>query len=54
MAEKIWTAEELEKLAPEERSRLFEASVVRDLDDAPLSLVDRARERLRLRADTKP
>ena len=56
MAEKIWSAEELEQLTPEERKRLFEASIVRDLDDAPSSLVDKARERLqeRIQADANP
>ena len=44
------------QLTPEERKQLFEASIVRDLDDAPSSLVDRARERLqeRIQADANP
>lgn len=56
MPEKIWTAEELERLTPDERDRLFEDSIVRDLDDAPSDLVDRARERLqeRIQADANP
>jgi len=43
MERKIWTAAELEKMTPAERSAISQASIVRDLDDAPQHLVERAR-----------
>ena len=43
MERKIWTAAELEKMTPAERSAISQASVVRDLADAPQHLVERAR-----------
>ncbi len=44
MDKKIWTAAELEKMTPAERHELSEASIVRDLDEAPQHLVERARQ----------
>ena len=38
------TAAELEQMTPAERSAAFETSIVWDLDDAPESLVTRARQ----------
>lgn len=43
MADKIWTAAELEKMTPAERRRISEDSIVRNLEDAPQHLVDSAR-----------
>ena len=44
MDKKIWTAAELEKMTPAERHELSKASVVRDLNDAPQHLVEKARQ----------
>jgi hypothetical protein len=41
--------DELFKLTPAEQDALFEASIVRDLDQAPPELVARARARLEQR-----
>jgi hypothetical protein len=49
VVEKVWTAEELEKMNPAERHALFEASIVTDLDEAPPGLVGRARARVEQR-----
>ncbi|MBT8240500.1 MAG: hypothetical protein KJN63_04675 [Acidimicrobiia bacterium] len=49
MDPKIWTAAELEEMTPAERHEISKAAVVRDLDDAPQHLVDRAREFVRER-----
>ena len=46
---KIWTAEELLERTPAEQDEIFEASIVRDLDDAPTELVVRARARIEQR-----
>ena len=47
MAEKIWTAAELERLSPAERHALFEASIVTDLDTvAGDPLLERTRAKL--------
>ena len=43
MDNKIWTAAELEKMTPAERHEISKASIVRDLDDAPQHLVEKAR-----------
>ena len=45
----IWTAEELLKRTPAEQDAIFEASIVRDLEDAPAELVARARARIEQR-----
>ena len=45
MAEKIWTAQELERMTPAEQDAIFNASVVRDLDDAPAEFLARVRSR---------
>ena len=47
MAEKIWTAAELERLSPAERHALFEASIVTDLETvAGDPLLERTRAKL--------
>ena len=54
MAEKIWTAEELERMSPAERRAIFDASIVTDLDEAPPEFVERVRARVERRiADTE-
>lgn len=49
MAEKVWTAEELERLSPAERDEIFQASIVRDLDDVPPEFLERVRARVEQR-----
>ena len=46
MAQKVWTAAELEQMSPAERHRIFDASIVTDLSDAPTELVERTRARV--------
>ena len=46
MGTRIWTAAELEQMTPAQRRRLFEASIVTDLDQAPADLVARTRARV--------
>ncbi len=45
MAEKVWTADELERLAPAEQDAVFDASVVNDLAAVPPEFVERVRRR---------
>jgi hypothetical protein len=45
MAQKIWTAEELERMTPAEQDAIFEASIVRNLDDVPKEFLARVRAR---------
>jgi hypothetical protein len=51
MAERIWTAAELEKLSPAEQDRLFAASIVTDLDAVPAEFVEQVRERVQHHVD---
>ncbi len=46
VAEKVWTADELERLSPTERDALFESSVATSLDPVPSTFLDRVRERI--------
>lgn len=46
MASKIWTAAELEQMSPAERKAIFDASIVKDLADAPPEFVARVRSRV--------
>ena len=46
MAQKVWTAAELEKLPPVEQDQIFAAGIVRDLGDVPQEFITRVRERL--------
>jgi hypothetical protein len=43
---KVRTAAELESMTPAERQALFEASIITDLAEAPVELVERARRRV--------
>ena len=55
MADKVWSADELERMTPAEQDAVFEASVDRDLKDTPPAFLDGVRERARARlteADT--
>lgn len=45
MAERVWTADELERLAPVEQDAIFDASVVKDLVTVPPEFVERVRRR---------
>ena len=45
MAQKIWTAEELERMTPAEQDAIFDASIVRNLDDVPKEFLARMRAR---------
>ena len=49
MAQKIWTAQELETMAPAEQDEIFEACIVRNLDDAPQEFLARVRQRFERR-----
>lgn len=53
MNKKIWTAAELEKMTPAERHEICQASIVRDLDDAPRHLVENARRFVEARIATE-
>ena len=46
MAEKIWSAQELEGMTPAEQDAGPNASIVRDLDDAPAEFLARVRSQL--------
>lgn len=46
MAQKVWSAAELETMTPAEQDALFAASVVSDLDAVPPQFLQRVRERL--------
>ena len=45
MAQKIWTAEELERMTPAEQDAIFDASIVRNLDQVPEEFLARVRAR---------
>ena len=45
MAQKIWTAEELERMTPAEQEAIFDASLVRNLDDVPKEFLAKVRAR---------
>jgi hypothetical protein len=55
MTGKVWTAAELQAMAPGEVDALFEASIIRDVADAPQELLARTRSRiLRRIEETEP
>lgn len=45
MAQKIWTAEELERMTPAEQDAIFNDSIVRNLDDVPNEFLARVQAR---------
>ncbi|MBL8776072.1 MAG: hypothetical protein JNK12_09080 [Acidimicrobiales bacterium] len=53
MARKIWTAAELDEMDPADVDALFQASLVKDLDDVPPEHLARVRERVQQRIDTE-
>ncbi len=44
---KLWTAEELEKLAPHERNEIIRTGIVTDLSQVPEAFLDRVRANVR-------
>lgn len=54
MAPKIWSPAEFEALSPAEQDRVFEQSIVRDLDAVPAEFLDEVRARVELRNPTVP
>jgi len=46
MTEKVWTASELAKLTPAQRSQIFQDSIADDLDEVPSKFLDRVTGRL--------
>lgn len=54
MADKVWTAAELEGMTPAEQDELFAASLVHDPAEMPRDFLERVRQRARQRiADTE-
>lgn len=51
MAEKVWTAEELERMTPAEQDAIFESSLVKDLDRVPPEFLARLRDRAQKRIE---
>jgi hypothetical protein len=47
MAQKIWTADELERMTPAEQDAIFDASLVRNLDEVPEEFLARVRARFK-------
>lgn len=43
----FWTAEELEKLSPDERNEIVRAGIVTDLSKVPEDFLERVRENVR-------
>ena len=46
MASKVWTAQELDQLAPAEQDAIFQSSLVTDLADVPAEFLAHVRARL--------
>ena len=51
MSGNVVTAAELEKMSPAEQQELFDATVVRDLDQVPAEFLERVRVRLERHID---
>ena len=45
MADKVWTAAELEALTPADQDELFHASLIPDPDNVPSDFLERVRQR---------
>lgn len=55
VADKIWTAEELEAMTPAEQDAIFESSLITDPSQVPEAFLERVRSRVRRRiADSEP
>ena len=46
VADKVWTAEELEAMTPAEQDALFESSLITDLTQVPEEFLERVRTRV--------
>ena len=51
MTRRVWTAAELEGIAPSDVDAIFEDSIIWDIADAPRDLLARSRERIMRRID---
>ena len=51
MTRRVWTAAELEAIAPSDVDAIFEDSIIWDIADAPQDLLARSRERIMRRID---
>ena len=51
MTRRVWTAAELEAIAPSDVDAIFEDSIIWDIADAPRDLLARSRERIMRRID---
>jgi hypothetical protein len=49
MERRVWSPSELEELTPAQQDALFEASLVKDLNDVPESFLATVRERVERR-----
>lgn len=49
MSDKVWTAEELERMTPAEQDAVFESSIVTDLSRVPPEFLERVRDRAQKR-----
>jgi hypothetical protein len=49
VADKVWTAEELEAMTPAEQDAVFESSLVTDPAEVPEAFLERVRSRMRRR-----
>ena len=54
VADKIWTAEELEAMTPAEQDAIFESSLITDPSQVPEAFLERVRRRTRQIAGTEP
>jgi hypothetical protein len=52
VADRVWTAEELERLSPAEQDAVFDASLITDLSAVPPEFVARVRQRVQKRIDS--
>jgi hypothetical protein len=43
---KIWTAAQLDEMTPGERQKIFDESIVQDLDQVPADFLDRIRAKV--------
>jgi hypothetical protein len=46
VSKKVWTAAELERMSPTQQDEIFQASIVRDLDDVSPEFLARIRARV--------
>jgi hypothetical protein len=53
VAERVWTAEELEQLSPAEQDALFEQGIQTNLTEVPAEFLARVRARVQQRIDSE-